>query len=119
MDDVDLLESGRDRGVAGELDRHVDRPELAADAAGAQARDVGHDRGLGFGDVEAVEIARGVLAHRPRVVIVAVDERRLLVQRARPIELRVRRLARRGGEGDRRKERGEHERPDSHGHHPI
>ena len=39
--------------------------------------------GCGLADVERVEIARGiVLAQRPRIVVVAVDEQRRLVQRA-------------------------------------
>ena len=46
VDDVDLLERGGDGRLSLQLDRHVDRPELPADAAGAQPRDVGHDRRL-------------------------------------------------------------------------
>ncbi len=41
---VDLLEDRLHRGRTGELDRHVDRPELAADPATAQPRDVGVER---------------------------------------------------------------------------
>ncbi len=58
MDEVDLLEGGGDRGLAGELDRDVDRPELAADRAAAQPRDVGHQRRLRAADVQLVEIPR-------------------------------------------------------------
>jgi hypothetical protein len=83
MDDVDLLERGRDRGLSLQRHRHVHRPELPADATGLQAGDVGHDRGLRLRDVQRVEVARWILlAERPRVVIVAVDEERLLVDRA-------------------------------------
>ena len=44
--------------------------------------------GCGLRDVELVEVALRVLAQRPRVVVVAVDERRLLVQRLRALEQR-------------------------------
>ena len=60
---------------------HVDRPELAADAAGLEPRDVGHQRRCALGDVGLAEVAPRVdLAQRPRVVVVAVDERYLRVQ---------------------------------------
>ena len=42
MDDVDLLERRAHGLLALHRGRDVDRPELPADAAGAQARDVGH-----------------------------------------------------------------------------
>ena len=43
--------------------------------------------GCGLPDVELVEVARGiVLAQRPRVVVVAVDQQRLPVQGAGAIE---------------------------------
>ena len=37
MDDVDLLQRRRDGGLSLQLDGHVDRPELSADAAGSAA----------------------------------------------------------------------------------
>ena len=64
----------------------VDRPELPADAARSEPRDVGHDRRLRLRDVELVEVALRLLAQRPRIVVVAVDERRVLVQRAGALE---------------------------------
>ena len=84
MDDVDLFERGAHRLLALHRRRHVDRPELAADAALAQPRDVGHQLRHAAGDVGLGEIAARIeSAQRPRVVVVAVDERHLLVQRAR------------------------------------
>ena len=66
------------------VDGHVHRPELAAHAALAQARDVGHQRRHRLGDVGLAEVTAGVEpAERPRVVVVPVDERRLLVNRPR------------------------------------
>ena len=64
MDDVDLLERRGDGGLSLELDRHVDGPELPADAAGLEPRDVGHDRRLRLPDVELVEVARRVVLAR-------------------------------------------------------
>ena len=43
-DDVDLLDGLADRFVAGDRAVDIDRPELAADAARAQPRHVGHQR---------------------------------------------------------------------------
>ena len=66
--------------LAGGRRRHVDRPELSADAARRQPREVGHDRRLRLPHVELVEVALRLLPHRPRVVVVAVDDRRVAEQ---------------------------------------
>ena len=86
MDDVDLLERGAHRLLALHRRGHVDRPELAAEAALAQARDVGHQLRHAAGDVGLGEVARRDRAPRSAhgIVVVPVDERHLLVQRARP-----------------------------------
>jgi hypothetical protein len=76
--DVDLLE--RRRHGRRIICRDVDRPELSADTACPEPRDVGHDRRLGPGDVELVQIAPGILSERPGVIVVPVDERHLPVQ---------------------------------------
>ena len=47
----------------------------------------------------------GVLAQRPRVVVVAVDERHLLVQRPGAVEQRVWRCRLRQGDGGKHEER--------------
>ena len=57
MDDVDLLERRGHGALPAIVGRDVDRPELPADAAGAQPRDVRHDRRLRLADVELVEVA--------------------------------------------------------------
>ena len=94
MDDVDLLE-GRAHGLlALHRGRHVDRPELPADAAGTEARDVGHHRRLRLADVQHVQIAAGaLLAKRPGVVVVAVDDGHGLVQGRGAIRQARRRIA--------------------------
>ena len=86
IDDVDLLERRCDRALPGELGWDIDRPELAADPAAAQPRDVRHDRRLRLTDVQLVEILLRVLPDCPRVVVVSVDQRRRLEQRPRPVE---------------------------------
>src|SRR5262249_36088627 len=72
----DLFERGRHR-ASGHIDRHIYGPELAANTAGTQPRDVGHDRRLRFCDVELLEVPLRLLPQRPWIVVVAVDERRL------------------------------------------
>ena len=55
--------------------------DLAADAAGAQARDVGVQLGRGVeidGQIDGVGIVAVLLAQRPRQVVVPVDQRRPL-----------------------------------------
>ncbi len=66
--------------------------------------------GCGCGDVESVEITSRVFPQRPRVVVVAVDERHLLVQRPGAGQQRVllRRLRHRGG-GKREQREGDNE----------
>ena len=82
VDDVHLLQRGGDRLGPLEGGGHVDRPELTADAALAQAGDVGVDLRLRLPDVERVEVAlRVVFLQRHRKVVVAVDQRRGAVQR--------------------------------------
>ena len=58
MDDVDLLERGGDGRLALQLGRHVDRPELPADAAGRRRGMSVMSVGCGLRDVELVEVAR-------------------------------------------------------------
>ena len=71
----------RDGVVPGIVDGDVDRPELAADAAlrsrGMSVMSVGC--GLVMSSLGEVA-ARIDLPQRPRIVVVAVDERHLLVQ---------------------------------------
>ncbi len=50
---VDLLEHRGDGGVPGDRGRHEDRPELGADAAGLQPRQVGVDARDRLGQVDA------------------------------------------------------------------
>jgi hypothetical protein len=92
VDDVDLLEGLRD-GLGGVLAglwrRHVDGPELRADAAGAQPRDVRHERRLRPADVDLRQVALRVLTHRPRVVVVAVEDGRVAQQAPRAFSQRV------------------------------
>ena len=82
MDDVDLLEGGADGFLAHHGGRNVDRPELRAHAALTQAGHVGHQLRHRLADVGLAEIAAGIEpAQRPRVIVVPVDERCLLVER--------------------------------------
>jgi hypothetical protein len=77
---VELLEL--QAGVAAaDLGRHVDAPELGADAAGSQPRQVRVATSR-EGQVVARRIAVGlaILANRPRQVVVAVDERVLVAE---------------------------------------
>jgi hypothetical protein len=82
VDEVDLLQGLADRGagLARPLRRDEGRPELGADPALAQPRDVGVQRLLRPGDVQAAE--EGVGAVRAQLVgqvVVAVDDQRLAV----------------------------------------
>ena len=63
MDDVDLLEGCPHGFIALHARRHIDRPELAADAALPQTRNVGHQfrhrlRNVGFGEDRGPDRAR-------------------------------------------------------------
>lgn len=74
-DHVDLFEGGADRRVAREVGPYVNGPELRADAARAQPRNVGVQMaGLVGGDVTGVEVVADLFAQRPRQVVVAVDD---------------------------------------------
>jgi hypothetical protein len=103
---VDLLEH-RPHGVgAGDLHRDVDRPELPADPAAPQPRDVGVHRGVeprGVGrEVQLREAVLQALADLPGDVVVAVDERDPGEEAPRPLEqagVRGRRGGRRGRTG--------------------
>jgi hypothetical protein len=107
MNGVDLFERGRHRALTRELDRHINRPELAADSAGPQARDVGHDRWLRLCDVELLEVPLRLFPERPGVVVVTIDERRLLEQPAGTFEQGgVVRLREHGGDGQADAESG-------------
>ena len=75
-DDVDLLQRHLDRARPGDVGGNVDRPELAADMAGAQPLEVGLERP---GERTAVERhllyrAGEPLAQLPGEVVVAVDD---------------------------------------------
>ena len=82
VDDVELFERLPEGFELGQVGRDPDGPELAADAALAETRDVG---------VEAVDVAAQVdrrrshapdaLTQREGEVVVAVDERRLAQDR--------------------------------------
>jgi hypothetical protein len=80
--DIDLLERRAHGFFALHRRRHVDRPELSADSALAQPRDVGMQLRHAAGDVGGREVTPGThAAERPRIIVVPVDERHLLVQR--------------------------------------
>ena len=86
VDDVDLFERRAHRLFALHRRRHIDRPELPADATRTQARDIGHQRRLGLADIQDVEVARrALLAKRPWVVVVPVDRGHGFVQRRGPV----------------------------------
>ena len=76
MDDVELLEGPPGRLGLGQVGRHPDRPELAAHAALAQARDVGHQAGDRPGQVDLRNSQPGPLAELLGQVVVAVDQGR-------------------------------------------
>ena len=107
--DVDLLHRGHHRLGRRNRRRHVDRPELPAEAAGPQPRDVGHQRRHALRDVGLREIASRIeSAQRPGIVVVAVDERRLPVQGLGAGEqVRLRREGGRGHEENGRRGRAE------------
>jgi hypothetical protein len=71
---VQLLQGRRDRPVARQVRRHVDRPELRANPAGPQPRKVGVQRRDRPRDVKAVEVVADLLPHLPQQVVVPVDE---------------------------------------------
>jgi len=73
--DVDLLKDGGDCLVLAERAGHEHRPELAADAAFDEARDVGVGVGQPVGQVRALRIFPEMLAYHPRQVVMPVDER--------------------------------------------
>ncbi len=70
--EVDLFELGARRPL--EAGGDPDAPELAADEAFAQAREVGVALLAAGAQIVALEVARSRFANRPRQVIVAVDE---------------------------------------------
>ncbi len=74
LDDVELLEGPPGRLRLGQVGRHPDRPELAAHAALAEARDVRHlalDRPA---QVDRGDSQPGPLAELLGQVVVAVDQ---------------------------------------------
>ena len=73
---VELLERRGDGLVPGQVGRHVDGPELSADAAGTQPRQVGVQRWAGDGDVDPVQVVGRLEPQLPEQVVVPVDERR-------------------------------------------
>src|SRR5207249_9289404 len=75
VDDVDLFERGFDGGAGlHRRGRHVDTPELGADAARPQAGDVGLQARLRFGDIDRLEAEVALAPQLPRQVVVAVDD---------------------------------------------
>lgn len=78
MDDVNLFEHGLDGGRTGRRGGDIDGPELRAEAAGAEAGDVGDEMRRQFagvgGEVDAINILLE-LAKLPGQVVVAVNER--------------------------------------------
>jgi hypothetical protein len=85
--DVDLFQHRLDRRLTLERRGHVHRPELPADSSGPQAWNVGHRLRLRTADVDRRQVERRhVFADRPRVVVVAVDERRGAVDGSRSLE---------------------------------
>jgi len=85
MDHVDLLHRHARRFLAHHRRGRIHRPELPADAALPQARNIGHQLGNGFGDVGFAEVLAGIeIAQRPWIVVVPVDQRRRFVKRSCP-----------------------------------
>ena len=109
---VDLLQGVHRRVRPLAVDRadgDVRRPELPADAAGAQARDVGHQFRLAHREIHRIEAA--ALADRVRDVVVAVDERNGAQQRLGPrtvVDLGGKAGGREGGNQDARTHRHDH-----------
>lgn len=69
VDGVDLFQRGADRVVALERVQYVHRPELGADSASVQPREVGVQFRLRAGDVDPFELVAGaVTARRGRCV---------------------------------------------------
>jgi hypothetical protein len=80
--EVDLLEHGGHSGVARQLGRDVDRPELAADAALDQPRYVGVGVRQPPGQVGRGQVGAVAVAELPGQVVVPVDEREAAEHRA-------------------------------------
>ena len=85
FDQVDLLERRLHNVAALQFVRYPDRPELSADATGAQSRDVGHQRDRACAAFELRRVRRQVDGRQPALrplpefpgqVIVSVDQRR-------------------------------------------
>ena len=75
VDRVDLLERGAHGCVALQGGRDEDRPELGADPALPQARQVGVGGAASLRYVEPVEVVAGPLPRLPGEVVVPVDDR--------------------------------------------
>ncbi len=110
LDQVDLLDGHLHGGRSGDAGRDPHRPELPPDLAGAQTRNVGHQRDLVAGQgqvggvglqVDAIQLAAETVADLPGQVVVAVDQGRLAedaVDAGGEIGVRLdRRRLRRGG----------------------
>ena len=80
---IDLLQRGRDGGVAGQVGGHVHGPELAADATGPQARQVRHQPRTLAAQVDGRPlrciVLPGLLANLsqlPQQIVVSIYQRR-------------------------------------------
>ena len=60
LHEVDLLDRGLHRLEALDLDRYPDRPELTADHAGAQPRNIRHQRGGAGGPRQLGRVGRKI-----------------------------------------------------------
>ncbi len=80
VDYVDLLDRGLDKVAGRQVGRHEDRPELSADAALPQPRDIGVEVGLAPGYVDLRQRAARPFPVLPRQVIVPIDQRSFFMQ---------------------------------------
>ncbi len=107
---VDLFERLLDRLARRQAGRHIDRPELTADAAGPQSCDVGVQLGGRrqiLGQINGVDIVSILLSQRPWQVVVPVDQRRRLQDAQHPRLVCILSLGRsrqgKGGDSDEEK----------------
>ncbi len=82
---VDLLQGGGHGRLTGQRRGHVHRPELGADPARGQPRQVGLGEADRLAQVRAVQAGAPRFAQRPGQVIVPIDQGHLAEQLARPL----------------------------------